>query len=72
MMHYKRFDEFDRSGRLGVPLVRLVIPVTLVAEIDNKKYARPASSGIRHVTCWPSLTLTQKARWTATRRYASA
>jgi PIN domain len=40
MMHYKRFDEFDWSSRLGVPLVRLVIPVTVVAEIDNKKYAR--------------------------------
>jgi hypothetical protein len=40
LMHYQLFNQFDWCGRLGVEQVRLVIPVAVVAEIDNKKYAR--------------------------------
>jgi hypothetical protein len=40
LMHYTRFDQLDWPSRLDVLQVRLVIPVAVVAEIDNKKYAR--------------------------------
>ena len=42
LMHYTRFDQFDWRTRLKVPQVRLIIPVAVVSEIDNKKYARRA------------------------------
>ena len=42
LMHYTRFDQFDWRARLKVPQVRLIIPVAVVSEIDNKKYARRA------------------------------
>ncbi len=42
LMHYTRFDQFDWRTRPKVPRVRLIIPVAVVTEIDNKKYARRA------------------------------
>jgi hypothetical protein len=52
LMHYQPFNQFDWCGRLGVTQVRLVIPVAVVAEIDNKKYARRTEFWTGRVTCW--------------------
>jgi len=40
LMHYTRFDQMLWPQRLGLDSVRLVIPLAVVVEIDNKKYAR--------------------------------
>jgi rRNA-processing protein FCF1 len=42
LLHYTRFDMIDWKDRLGAPAVRLVIPLAVVDELDNKKYARRA------------------------------
>ncbi len=40
LLHYTQFDQLDWPRRMGVPLVRLVIPLVVIDEIDSKKYAR--------------------------------
>lgn len=40
LLHYTRFDRLPWADRMAVPLVRLVIPLVVVAEMDGKKYAR--------------------------------
>jgi rRNA-processing protein FCF1 len=40
LLHYTRFDQLPWSERMNTALVRLVIPLAVVDELDNKKYAR--------------------------------
>lgn len=53
LLHFTRFDQLDWSARIGVPLVRLVIPMVVVTEIDNKKYARRGEFWELLATFWP-------------------
>jgi rRNA-processing protein FCF1 len=40
LLHYTRFDQLLWAERMQVGLVRLVIPLVVVEELDGKKYAR--------------------------------
>jgi predicted ribonuclease YlaK len=40
LLHYTRFDQLPWPQRLGQELVRLVVPLAVVDELDGKKYAR--------------------------------
>lgn len=40
LLHYTRFDQLPWAKRLRVALVRLVVPIVVVDELDAKKYAR--------------------------------
>jgi hypothetical protein len=40
LLHYTRFDQLPWRERVGQPAVRLVIPLAIIDELDNKKYAR--------------------------------
>lgn len=40
LLHYTRFDRLPWSERIGHEVVRLVIPLVVVDELDAKKYAR--------------------------------
>jgi rRNA-processing protein FCF1 len=40
LLHYTRFDQLDWAGLIEEPIARLVIPITVVDELDDKKYAR--------------------------------
>jgi rRNA-processing protein FCF1 len=40
LLHYTRFDQLPWSERLRQELVRLVVPLVVVDELDGKKYAR--------------------------------
>jgi len=40
LLHYTRFDLLPWAERMQVGLVRLVIPIAVVDELDAKKYAR--------------------------------
>jgi rRNA-processing protein FCF1 len=40
LLHYTRLDQLPWSERMNTALVRLVIPLAVVDELDNKKYAR--------------------------------
>jgi rRNA-processing protein FCF1 len=42
LLHYTRFDQLPWAGWMQVALVRLVIPLAVVDELDGKKYARRA------------------------------
>lgn len=42
LLHYTWFDQLPWAERMQVPQVRLVIPLTVVDELDAKKYARRA------------------------------
>jgi hypothetical protein len=38
LMHYQRLDEIPWAEVLGVILVRIILPICLIDELDNKKY----------------------------------
>lgn len=40
LLHYTRFDRIDWKERLAAPIVRMVVPLAVVNELDDKKYAR--------------------------------
>jgi predicted ribonuclease YlaK len=40
LLHYTRFDLLPWAERMQVGLVRLVVPIAVVDELDAKKYAR--------------------------------
>jgi rRNA-processing protein FCF1 len=40
LLHYTRLDQLPWPERLGQPVVRLVVPLAVIDELDNKKYAR--------------------------------
>ena len=40
LLHYTRFDQLPWASRMQLALVRLVIPLAVVDELDGKKYAR--------------------------------
>jgi rRNA-processing protein FCF1 len=40
LLHYTRFDQLPWRERVGQPAVRLIIPLAIIDELDNKKYAR--------------------------------
>jgi rRNA-processing protein FCF1 len=40
LLHYTRFDQLPWRERTGQPAVRLVVPLVVIDELDNKKYAR--------------------------------
>ena len=40
LLHYTRFDQLPWRARVGQPAVRLIIPLAIIDELDNKKYAR--------------------------------
>lgn len=40
LLHYTRFDRLPWAARLQADMVRLVIPIAVVDELDAKKYAR--------------------------------
>jgi hypothetical protein len=40
LLHYTRFDQLPWRERIGQPVVRLVVPLAVIDELDNKKYAR--------------------------------
>ena len=40
LLHYTRFDRLPWPERIGQRAVRLIIPLIVVDELDNKKYAR--------------------------------
>jgi rRNA-processing protein FCF1 len=42
LLHYRLFDQINWPERLSVPAVRLIIPLVVVDELDEKKYARRA------------------------------
>ena len=37
-MHYQRLDEIPWAEVLGVTLVRIILPICVIDELDNKKY----------------------------------
>lgn len=40
LLHYTRFDQLPWPERIGQPAVRLIVPLAVIDELDNKKYAR--------------------------------
>ena len=40
LLHYTRFDQLPWRERVGRPTVRLIVPLAVIDELDNKKYAR--------------------------------
>jgi hypothetical protein len=40
LLHYTRFDQLPWRERAGQPAVRLIIPLAIIDELDNKKYVR--------------------------------
>jgi hypothetical protein len=38
LMHYLRLDEISWAEALGVTLVRIILPICVIDELDNKKY----------------------------------
>lgn len=38
LMHYQRFDEIPWAELLGVTQVRIILPICVIDELDNKKY----------------------------------
>jgi hypothetical protein len=40
LLHYTRFDQLPWAERVHAALVRLVIPIAVIDELDAKKYAR--------------------------------
>ena len=40
LLHYTRFDQLPWPERIGQPVVRLIVPLAVIDELDNKKYAR--------------------------------
>jgi rRNA-processing protein FCF1 len=40
LLHYTRFDQLPWPERIGQPVVRLVVPLAVIDELDSKKYAR--------------------------------
>lgn len=38
LMHYQRLDEIPWAGVLGVTQVRIILPICVIDELDNKKY----------------------------------
>jgi rRNA-processing protein FCF1 len=40
LLHYTRFDQLPWPERTGQPVVRLVVPLAVIDELDSKKYAR--------------------------------
>ena len=40
LLHYTRFDQLPWRERVGQPGVRLIVPLAVIDELDNKKYAR--------------------------------
>jgi rRNA-processing protein FCF1 len=40
LLHYTRFDQLPWPQRIGQVVVRLIVPLAVVDELDNKKYAR--------------------------------
>ncbi len=40
LLHYTRFDQLPWPQRIGQPVVRLIVPLAVIDELDKKKYAR--------------------------------
>ena len=40
LLQYTRFDQLPWPERIGQPVVRLIVPLAVIDELDNKKYAR--------------------------------
>jgi rRNA-processing protein FCF1 len=40
LLHYTRFDQLPWPERIGQPVVRLIVPLAVIDELDKKKYAR--------------------------------
>jgi hypothetical protein len=40
LLHYTRYDQLPWPERIGQPIVRLIVPLVVIDELDNKKYAR--------------------------------
>lgn len=40
LLHYTRFDQLPWPERTGQPVVRVVVPLAVIDELDSKKYAR--------------------------------
>lgn len=40
LLNYTRFDQLPWHQRVGKPTVRLIVPLAVIDELDNKKYAR--------------------------------
>ena len=40
ILHYTRFDRLPWRERIGQPAIRLIVPLAVIDELDNKKYAR--------------------------------
>jgi hypothetical protein len=40
LLHYTRFDQLPWRERVGQRAVRLMVPLAVIDELDNKKYAR--------------------------------
>jgi predicted ribonuclease YlaK len=50
LLHYRPVDEVDWTAVAGAKAVRLVVPLRVVEELDEKKYARRGELGDRAVT----------------------
>lgn len=42
-LHYRMFDEIDWASWLGTQDVKLVVPITVIHELDRKKYDAPSA-----------------------------
>jgi rRNA-processing protein FCF1 len=40
LLHYTRIDQLPWPERIGQPVVRLIVPLAVIDELDSKKYAR--------------------------------